>query len=63
MAKKIVKLGKDFYKSKTLWVSATTICGGLATYFGGEQSLESLAVVVIGAVFAYLRTITKEPIA
>ena len=59
----MAKLGKDFYKSKTLWVSAATICGGLATYFGGEQSIESLAIVVIGAVFAYLRTITGEPIA
>ena len=53
---------KTLLQSKTIWLSLATICGGLGLFFSGEKSLEELMIVIVGAIFAYLRTITDTPI-
>lgn len=49
---------KKWYHSKTMWASLATIVTGLGMYFTGEQSLEEAVIAILGAVFAYLRTVT-----
>lgn len=51
---------KKFYTSKTLWASLATVVTGLGLYFTGEKSAEELLMVLIGVVFAYLRTVTNS---
>lgn len=53
---------KPWMRSRTLWVAVVTMVTGLGMYFTGDQTVDDLLIVVIGAVFAYLRTITTERI-
>lgn len=53
---------KSWLKSKTLWAALVTALTGVGMYFTGEQGLEELAYVLVGAVFALLRVVTTEPI-
>jgi len=50
---------KKWYTSKTLWASIVTIVTGIGMLATGEQDLQEVLIVIIGAVFAYLRTITN----
>ena len=50
---------KKYIYSKTLWLAQATVCTGVAELIA-TGNLEGFALVVIGAVFAYLRTISKE---
>ena len=49
---------QQLLKSKTLWASLATICTGIGLYVSGEQQLEELMVVIVGAVFGVLRFMT-----
>ena len=59
MAKKKIKAS---YTSKTVAMSAATVLTGIAQYITGEQTLEELTLVFIGAVFMVLRFVTNEKI-
>ncbi len=59
MAKKKIKA---WYTSKTVAMSAATVLTGIAQYITGEQTLEELTLVFIGAVFMVLRFVTNEKI-
>lgn len=50
---------KKFFLSKTLWLSLATICTGIAE-LAIVGDWEGFALVAIGAIFAYLRTISKD---
>ena len=58
----MAKNTKKFYQSKTLWASAATIVVGIGAYFTGEQELQEVLIVVLGAAFAYLRTISNSQV-
>ena len=51
---------KHIFKSKTFWASLITVISGTGMYFTGEQGLDELLIIVIGAVFGFLRTVTDK---
>jgi len=57
-----MELLKKALKSKTIWVSLATICTGIGMFVSGEQNLQSLIVVVVGAGMAALRFLTDSSI-
>ncbi len=54
-----VKMGKGWWKSKTLWINALTLLGALsvnlAEWLSADQALTTMAIVNI-----ILRVVTKE---
>jgi hypothetical protein len=53
---------KNPLQSKTFWLGITTIVGGLAAYFTGEQELQEMVIAVIGGVFTIIRFFTNQSI-
>lgn len=54
--------GKALIHSKTFWASVAAVATGLGTYFTGEQDLQELVLVIVGAIFGVLRLFTNKPI-
>jgi hypothetical protein len=52
---------KEWYKSKTMWVSLLTVLAGVATGVAGQLEA-GVSITVLGVVNMFLRAITKEAI-
>lgn len=57
--KVIVRNGKDWKLSKTMWAGILQIVIGILLVMQGQMS-EGIPLTVSGVLFTYLRTITKE---
>jgi hypothetical protein len=59
-------MGKPIYKSKTMWMAVITmVCGalqGVLQMLSGELGYEGLTLLIVGLIFAFLRTVTNEPL-
>ena len=53
---------KSIWKSKTFWTAIATVCSGIGLFVSGEQELQELIIVAIGAIFGVLRLVTKQPV-
>jgi hypothetical protein len=53
---------KEFWQSKTLWVSLATIFTGIGSFVSGEQNWQTVVITVLGAVFGILRLVTNKEI-
>ena len=52
---------KKWYQSKTLWINALAIIGGILTALSGELAVGG-TVTVAGVINIGLRLITKQPL-
>ena len=52
---------KEWYKSKTMWVSLLTVLAGVATGVAGQLEA-GVSITMLGVVNMFLRAITKEAI-
>ncbi len=53
---------KKLWTSKTFWASVISIVTGISMFATGEQSLQELTPVLMGAIFGILRLVTKDPV-